>query len=141
MPTAIVTRAINFSAAHRMHSKAMTNEENVALYGKCNHVNGHGHNYRVEVSIKGKIDPITGMVLNLTDLKECMSRSIMDTLDHRNVDLDVPYFQDKVSTAEMITVYIWEQMLKYLPVSKTCSLYEVKLYETNNNIVIYRGES
>ncbi|KAK6092319.1 hypothetical protein MT418_007270 [Batrachochytrium dendrobatidis] len=81
------------------------------------------------------------MVLNLTDLKECMSRSIMDTLDHRNVDLDVPYFQDKVSTAEMITVYIWEQMLKYLPVSKTCSLYEVKLYETNNNIVIYRGES
>ncbi|KAJ8329181.1 hypothetical protein O5D80_002606 [Batrachochytrium dendrobatidis] len=95
----------------------------------------------IEWKYLSKIDPITGMVLNLTDLKECMSRSIMDTLDHRNVDLDVPYFQDKVSTAEMITVYIWEQMLKYLPVSKTCSLYEVKLYETNNNIVIYRGES
>ncbi|KAJ1336954.1 hypothetical protein BSLG_006714 [Batrachochytrium salamandrivorans] len=107
-----------------MHSNKLSAEENALLYGKCNHINGHGHNYRVEVTIKGKIDPITGMVLNLTDLKDCMTRGIMDTLDHRNVDLDVPYFRDRVSTAEMIAVYIWEQMVANLPPSETYALYE-----------------
>ncbi|KAH6564279.1 hypothetical protein BASA50_000741 [Batrachochytrium salamandrivorans] len=141
MPTAIVTRAVSFSASHRMHSNKLSAEENALLYGKCNHINGHGHNYRVEVTIKGKIDPITGMVLNLTDLKDCMTRGIMDTLDHRNVDLDVPYFRDRVSTAEMIAVYIWEQMVANLPPSETYALYEVRLMETENNIVVYRGET
>ncbi|KAH6586277.1 hypothetical protein BASA50_000741 [Batrachochytrium salamandrivorans] len=88
-----------------------------------------------------EIDPITGMVLNLTDLKDCMTRGIMDTLDHRNVDLDVPYFRDRVSTAEMIAVYIWEQMVANLPPSETYALYEVRLMETENNIVVYRGET
>ncbi|KAH9275869.1 hypothetical protein BASA83_001674 [Batrachochytrium salamandrivorans] len=134
MPTAIVTRAVSFSASHRMHSNKLSAK-------RMHYSMENGHNYRVEVTIKGKIDPITGMVLNLTDLKDCMTRGIMDTLDHRNVDLDVPYFRDRVSTAEMIAVYIWEQMVANLPPSETYALYEVRLMETENNIVVYRGET
>ncbi|KAM9767336.1 6-pyruvoyl tetrahydrobiopterin synthase isoform 3-T3 [Dama dama] len=83
------------------------------------------------------IDPVTGMVMNLTDLKECMEEAIMKPLDHKNLDLDVPYFADIVSTTENVAVYIWENLQKFLPVGV---LYKVKVYETDNNIVVYKGE-
>lgn len=84
-----------------------------------------------------KVDPVTGMVMNLTDLKEYMEEAIMKPLDHKNLDLDVPYFADIVSTTENVAVYIWENLQKFLPVGV---LYKVKVYETDNNIVVYKGE-
>ncbi|KAG5854325.1 6-pyruvoyl tetrahydrobiopterin synthase [Anguilla rostrata] len=134
---ACITRVQSFSACHRLHSKSLSDEENRKIFGKCDNPNGHGHNYKVEVTIRGKIDPITGMVMNLTDLKKYMEEAIMTPLDHKNLDKDVPYFADVVSTTENLAVYIWDSMEKLLPPSL---LYEIKIHETDNNIIVYRGE-
>uniref|UniRef100_A0A8B9JMG7 6-pyruvoyl tetrahydrobiopterin synthase n=1 Tax=Astyanax mexicanus TaxID=7994 RepID=A0A8B9JMG7_ASTMX len=163
-----ITRVQSFSACHRLHSKSLTDEENKRIFGKCNNPNGHGHNYKVEVTVRGKIDRNTGMVMNLTDLKQYIEEAIMKPLDHKNLDLDVPYFANVVryekhhiillllsfhtcrlftcnnpcyslfdSTTENLAVYIWDNMVKLLPPNM---LYEIKVYETDKNIVIYRGE-
>lgn len=107
------------------------------MYGKCNNPNGHGHNYKVEVTVRGKIDAKTGMVMNLTDLKKCIEEVIMIPLDHKNLDKDVPYFTTVVSTTENVAVYIWDNMVKVLPPGL---LYEIKIHETDKNVVVYRGE-
>ncbi|KAG7491789.1 hypothetical protein MATL_G00007600 [Megalops atlanticus] len=132
-----ITRVQSFSACHRLHSKSLSDEENKRIFGKCNHPNGHGHNYKVEVTVRGKIDRVTGMIMNLTDLKQHMEEAIMIPLDHKNLDKDVPYFADVVSTTENLAVYIWDSLAKLLPLN---TLYEVKIHETDKNIVVYRGE-
>ncbi|XP_031168121.1 6-pyruvoyl tetrahydrobiopterin synthase [Sander lucioperca] len=132
-----ITRAQSFSACHRLHSIHLSDEENKRVYGKCNNPNGHGHNYKVEVTVRGKIDSLTGMVMNLTDLKRCIEEVIMIPLDHKNLDEDVPYFASVVSTTENVAVYIWDNMVKVLPSNL---LYEIKIHETDKNVVIYRGE-
>ncbi|KAK7123231.1 hypothetical protein R3I94_020127 [Phoxinus phoxinus] len=132
-----ITRVQSFCASHRLHSKSLSDEENKRIFGKCNNPNGHGHNYKVEVTVRGKIDGNTGMVMNLTDLKEHIEEVIMKPLDHKNLDRDVPYFADVVSTTENLSVFIWDGMAKLLPPGL---LYEIKVYETEKNIVVYRGE-
>ncbi|XP_029934371.1 6-pyruvoyl tetrahydrobiopterin synthase [Myripristis murdjan] len=132
-----ITRVQSFSACHRLHSSRLSAEDNKRIFGKCNNPNGHGHNYKVEVTVRGKIDPVTGMVMNLTDLKRCIEDVVMTPLDHKNLDMDVPYFADVVSTTENVAVYIWDNMAKVLPPNL---LYEIKIYETDKNVVIYRGE-
>ncbi|XP_030610819.1 6-pyruvoyl tetrahydrobiopterin synthase [Archocentrus centrarchus] len=132
-----ISRTESFSACHRLHSIQLSDEENKEVYGKCNNPNGHGHNYKVEVVVRGKIDPKTGMVMNLTDLKKCIEEAIMIPLDHKNLDKDVPYFASVVSTTENVAVYIWDNMVKVLPPGL---LYEIKIHETDKNVVIYRGE-
>nr|XP_006111334.1 6-pyruvoyl tetrahydrobiopterin synthase-like [Pelodiscus sinensis] len=117
--------------------KSLSDEENLKLFGKCNNPNGHGHNYKVVVTVRGEIDPTSGMVINLTDLKAYMQEAIMEPLDHKNLDKDVPYFADVVSTTENVAVYIWENLQKRLPAG---ALYKVKVYETDQNIVVYKGE-
>ena len=128
---------VSFSTRRRLHSPSLSDEENLKVFGKCNKLNGHGHNYKVVVTVHREIDPVTGMVMNLTDLKEYMEEAIMKPLDHMNLDLDVPFFTDVVSTTENVAVYIWENLQKLLPVG---ALYKVKVYETDNNIVVYKGE-
>ncbi|XP_025896819.1 6-pyruvoyl tetrahydrobiopterin synthase [Nothoprocta perdicaria] len=118
-------------------SKALSDEENAKLFGKCNNPHGHGHNYKVVVTVRGEIDPVSGMVLNLTDLKEYMQEAIMEPLDHKNLDKDVPYFAEVVSTTENVAVFIWENLKKLLPMG---TLYKVKVYETDQNVVVYKGE-
>ncbi|XP_019938285.1 6-pyruvoyl tetrahydrobiopterin synthase [Paralichthys olivaceus] len=132
-----ITRIQSFSACHRLHSIHLSDEENRKVYGKCNNPHGHGHNYKVEVTVRGKIDRVTGMVMNLTDLKRCIEDVIMTPLDHKNLDKDVPYFANVVSTTENLAVYIWDNMVKALLPNL---LYEIKIHETDKNIVIYRGE-
>ncbi|KAJ3607435.1 hypothetical protein NHX12_024486 [Muraenolepis orangiensis] len=136
-PVAYLTRVQSFSASHRLHSVELSDEENKSVFGKCNNPNGHGHNYRAEVTVRGKINRATGMVINLTDLKSCIEEVIMGPLDHKNLDQDVPYFANVVSTTENLAVYIWDNLAKVLPVGE---LYEVKIYETDKNMVVYRGE-
>ncbi|CAL8284579.1 unnamed protein product [Merluccius merluccius] len=134
---AYLTRVQCFSACHRLHSLDLSDEENKSVFGKCNNPNGHGHNYRAEVTVRGKVNKASGMVINLTDLKQCIEEVIMVPLDHKNLDKDVPYFANVVSTMENLAVYIWDNMVKVLPVGE---LYEVKIYETDENIVVYRGQ-
>jgi 6-pyruvoyltetrahydropterin/6-carboxytetrahydropterin synthase len=112
-------------------------EENRQVYGKCNNENGHGHNYTVEIKIRGHVDVKTGMVMNLVDLKALIEKCIMKPLDHKNLDKDVPYFKDVPSTTENLAVFIYDSLKKGLP--KPELLYEVKIYETDKNSVIYRG--
>lgn len=135
---AYLTRKEHISSAHRLHSPELSDEENKKIYGKCNNFWGHGHNYIVEVTVKGPVDPITGMVMNITDLSRYMNEVLMTRLDHKNLDKDVPYFEKKVSTSENVAIYIFDELKKLLP--KPELMYEVKLYETDKNIVIYRGE-
>ncbi|KJE89815.1 6-pyruvoyl tetrahydropterin synthase [Capsaspora owczarzaki ATCC 30864] len=137
MPIAYLSRRESFSAAHRLHSPELSDADNVAIFGKCNNPNGHGHNYEVEVVIRGEIDPRTGMVMNLTDLKEIMRQAIMEPLDHKHLDKDVPYFATVPSTTENLAVYIWRQLVPLLPAGR---LYEVCIHETDRNVIIYRGD-
>ncbi|MBN3325028.1 PTPS synthase, partial [Atractosteus spatula] len=116
---------------------SLSAEENKRIFGKCNNPNGHGHNYKVEITVRGKIDPETGMVMNLTDLKHYIEEAVMKPLDHKNLDKDVPYFANVVSTTENLAVFIWDSLVKLLPQN---ALYEVKIHETDKNIVVYRGE-
>ncbi|XP_033107551.1 uncharacterized protein LOC117109354 [Anneissia japonica] len=138
VPIAYVRRVEKFCASHRLHSIYFTHEENKQVYGKCNNPNGHGHNYTVEVVLKGKVDPKTGMVINLVDLKNIMQKAIMEPLDHRNLDVEVAFFKTRVSTTENVSIFIWNQMLAHLPHPEI--LHEVKIFETDKNIVSYKGE-
>ncbi|KAB0798667.1 hypothetical protein PPYR_09660 [Photinus pyralis] len=135
---AYLTRREVFSASHRLHSPKLSDEENLAIYGKCNHPNGHGHNYVVEVTLYGEVNEQTGMVMNITLLKEFMKSAIMDTMDHKNLDVDVAYFHIHPSTAEHVAIYIWQNMRKHM--EEPNLLHEVKVFETENNIVRYRGD-
>ncbi|NWW72654.1 PTPS synthase, partial [Climacteris rufus] len=133
-----LSRSVTFSACHRLHSKALSDEENLKLFGKCNNPNGHGHNYKGEKLICIlRIDPVSGMVMNLTDLKEFMQEAILEPLDHKNLDKDVPYFAEVVSTTENLAVFIWESLLKLLP---SGTLHKVEVQETEQNVVVYKGE-
>lgn len=132
-----LTRRATFCAGHRLHSPLLTDEENRKIFGKCNHVNGHGHNYELEVTLYGKVDPKTGMVLNLTDLDRIVEETVIARVDHKNFNQDVPEFKTLVPTAENIAIYFWgllKDKLKDL-------LFEVRLRETENNVAIYRGEN
>ncbi|XP_055907158.1 6-pyruvoyl tetrahydrobiopterin synthase [Eupeodes corollae] len=136
-PVAFLTRKEIFSACHRLNSNQLTAEENLEIYGKCNNPNGHGHNYIVEVTVRGPIDARTGMVMNITDLKFAMDDVIFKHLDHKNLDKDVEFFENIPSTTENVAVYIWDNLRQKL--KKPELLYEVKIYETDKNSVIYRG--
>ena len=134
---AYITRIESFSVAHRLHSSKLTDEENKQLFGKCNNPYGHGHNYKVEITVTGYVDPATGMVMNVADLKR-MINGIVEELDHKNLDLDVEYFKDVVTTGENIAVYFWDKMVAMLP--EDVCLHEVKIRETEKNVAVYRGE-
>jgi len=138
MALVYLTRRETLSACHRLHSKQLSDEENRKIFDKCNNPNGHGHNYVVEVTVKGRVDEKTGMVMNITDLKKAMNIAIMDTLDHKHIDLDVEYFANVVSTTENVAIYIWKQISPLLPDHVT--LDQVKIWETEKNIVVYKGE-
>jgi len=134
MPRVYLKRREHFSACHRLHSDLLSDEENVQIFGKCNNKNGHGHNYNIEITVAGEIDPRTGMVMNLTDLKQYIKEAVLDVLDHKSLDLDVPAFKGTISTTENLAVFIWNSLC---PKMAKGMLYEVIIHETENNIVIY----
>lgn len=90
MPKISITRVESFSASHRLNSSLLSPEENRQIFGKCNNPNGHGHNYKLEVSIEGHVNPLSGMIINLTDLKDLIKVAVLDVFDHTNLDLDHP---------------------------------------------------
>jgi len=131
-----LTRRTTFSAAHRLWSNHLTEEENIVLYDKCANPNGHGHNYILDVTVRGNPEPRTGMVLNLTDLKQVINEQVIDWVDHKHLNYDVPWLEGSIPTTEMLVIKFWERLEGALPQGL---LYEVKLYETDNNIASYRG--
>ena len=137
MPHVYVTRHLHFSAAHRLHSDLLSDAQNEATYGSCNNPQGHGHNYELEVTVVGEPDPITGMVIDLKELKEIVERDVISKLDHKHLNYQVDFLQGVVPTAENIAVAIWGMLVNRFTF---CRLYEIKLYETPRNMAIYRGE-
>jgi 6-pyruvoyltetrahydropterin/6-carboxytetrahydropterin synthase len=133
----IVTARLSFSAAHRLHNPKRDSEWNRRTYGKCDNPKGHGHNYFIRVSVRGKIDPETGMVIDLKTLKDIVRERVIDRVDHRNLNEDVDFLQNVVPTAENLARCFWRQLA---PAITEASLYEVVLEETEKNSVIYRGE-
>jgi 6-pyruvoyltetrahydropterin/6-carboxytetrahydropterin synthase len=131
-----VTRREVFSAAHRLFNENYSNEDNLRIFGKCSSPNGHGHNYTVEIVVAGEIDPQTGFVIDLKLLKEIINDHILKKVDHKNLNIDVDFLRGIIPTSENIAVGIWNQLVDKLPAGK---LYAVKLYETENNYVEYKG--
>ena len=137
MPTVTVTRLLRFNAAHRVHNPALSDEENVRLFGKCNNPNWHGHNYTLEVSVRGPVDPRTGYVMDLGALKRLVGDLVVDEVDHRNMNIDVPFMQGIIPTTENIVVAIWRRLEPHVAPAR---LVRLRLWETENNYVEYEGD-
>ncbi len=129
-------RRYRFAASHRLHSARLTEEENCRVYGKCNNPFGHGHNYMVEVSVSGKVDPATGMIANLTDLDNFVHREVIEPFDHRYLNEEVAAFRETVPTTENLCVEIFERLEKF-PQAK---LERVRIEETGKNSFEYSGD-
>ncbi len=136
MPTVRVTRRVHFSAAHRLHSPALSDEENRRVFGLCNSPNWHGHNYELEVTVEGEPDPVTGYVVDLAAVRDA-AESVIGDLDHRNLNLDVPWLQGVIPSTENLVVAIWKRLAPRLPSGK---LVRLVLWETPRNAAEYRGE-
>ncbi len=132
---AYLNRRYMFSAAHRLHNERFSEGENRDLYGKCNNPHGHGHNYAVEVTVSGQVNPETGMVCNLVDLDACVKNAILDRYDHQNLNC-MPEFRDKVPTTENLCVHVFEILQREF---RDAHLERVKLDETMMNSFEYAG--
>jgi len=132
-----VYRKAHFNAAHRLYRPDWSDEKNDAIFGKCNNPNFHGHNYDLEVSVTGEIDPETGYVMDLKILKDIIKSEVEDAFDHKNLNLDVEEFKNLNPTAENIVVVIWNKLRKKLEQGLELS---VRLYETPRNYVSYNGK-
>ena len=132
-----VFRKAHFNAAHRLHNALLSEEENKEIFGLCNNPNYHGHNYVLELQVKGEVDPITGFVIDTKILKNLIQSEVHDQFDHRNLNLDTAEFKTLNPSAENIAIVIWEKMRAKLPESLAVS---VKLYETENNYVEFDGQ-
>ena len=133
----IVTARLTFSAAHRLHNPNRDADWNRRTYDKCDNPRGHGHNYALQVSVRGTIDPETGMVIDLKRLKEIMRERVIDLVDHTNLNEDVDFLRNVIPTAENLARSFWQQLA---PAIESGELYEVVLEETERNSVRYRGE-
>ena len=126
-----------FNAAHRVHNPALSDEENTRLFGKCNNPNWHGHNYTLDVSVRGPIDDRTGYVHDLGALKHLVEELAVDKMDHKNFNLDVAFMRDRIPTSENIIVAIWGLLVHAI---RPATLVRLVLWETPNNYVEYTGE-
>ncbi len=131
-----VSRKAHFNAAHRLHNKNWSDEKNQNVFGKCNYQNYHGHNYELIVSVTGKINAETGYVIDMGELKKIIKNEIEERLDHKNLNLDVPYFSNIIPTAENICIYIYDIIRDNIDSQFKLS---VRLYETPRNFVEYSG--
>ena len=132
-----VTRRATFSASHRLFNPDLTDAENEAIFDKCSNKNGHGHNYVVEVTVVGEPNPKTGYVIDLKKLKEIVGREVIERVDHKHLNLDVDFMQGIIPTAENIAKAIWKVLEPKIAEGK---LHSIRLHETENNVVEYRGE-
>lgn len=134
-----ITRRERFTAAHRLFKAEYSDEKNLEIFGKCSNPNWHGHNYELFVTIKGDINPETGFLMNLTELKSIIHNKIITKVDHKNLNIEVDFMKDKYTSTEVIAVAIWKELETEIKL-KGAILYCVKIVETENNSVEYFGE-
>ncbi|MBL8840613.1 MAG: 6-carboxytetrahydropterin synthase [Planctomycetes bacterium] len=133
-----ITRRVEFAAAHRLHRPDLSDAANARLYGPCAHKGGHGHNYVLEVTLRGQVDPATGMVIDLKELKAVMEREVVAKCDHRNLNLDPDFLRGVIPTAENVAVGCWRVLERRLPAGL---LHRVRLYESPRKFVDFYGAS
>lgn len=131
-----ITRVLRFNAAHRVHNPALSDAENKRLFGKCNNPNWHGHNYTLQVTVEGTPDPKTGYVIDLGDLRDVAERELIGYLDHKNLNLDVPFMAGIIPTTENLVVECWRILA---PLVSPARLTRLQLWETENHYVEYDG--
>ena len=131
-----VSRKAHFNAAHRLHVKSWDKKKNESVFGKCSNEYYHGHNYELIVNVTGNVDPVTGMVMDLKDLKDLIKAEVEDAFDHKNLNIQVPEFADLIPSAENIAIVIYNKLFPHLDNEKTL---EIILYETPRNFVKYSG--
>ncbi len=132
-----LTRKAEFSASHYYHNPEWTPEENQRVFGKCANLNGHGHNYTLEVTVAGEVNALTGFVIDLKLLKDILNREVLDDFDHRHLNKEVPEFATQIPTTENLAVAIWKRLDQRLNPVK---LHRVRLYEQPDLFVDYYGE-
>lgn len=128
-----LTRKYHFCAAHRLHSNHLSLEENKRLFGKCNNPHGHGHNYYLDVTVMGEPDPVTGMIMSLSELDEIVESLVLNKFDHMNLNLDTDEFKELNPTSEVVAMVIYGMLEPHIP-----SLYKIGLWETEKNYFEYR---
>lgn len=131
-----VCRKAHFNAAHRLYVKSWDDAKNLAVFGKCSNPHFHGHNYELIVNVTGKIDPITGYVMDMKVLKDLIKVEVEDAFDHKNLNEQVSEFEDLIPTAENIAIVIYNKLLPHLDEDKSL---EIVLYETPRNFVRFSG--
>ncbi|HWF93098.1 MAG TPA: 6-carboxytetrahydropterin synthase [Terriglobales bacterium] len=133
-----LTRKAEFSASHYYHNPALSPEENQRIFGKSGNSNGHGHNYTLEVTVKGEVDSRSGFVVDLKKLKEILNREVLDALDHRFLNKEVLEFSKQIPTTENLAIAIWQRIQ---PKLQNAQLHRVRLYESPNLFVDFYGEA
>ena len=136
MPIVKITRLLRFNAAHRVFNPALSDEENQRLFGKCNNPNWHGHNYTLEVTVEGEVDPRTGYVIDLGALKRTGERLLIEKLDHKNLNLDVDFMRGTIPTTENLAIACWRLLAPHVAPARLANL---RLWETENHYVDYDG--
>lgn len=134
-----IERKERFSAAHQLYNPQWTEAQNEAVYGKCANKNFHGHNFTLTVTVKGKINPDTGFVMNLVDLKKIIQREVIEKVDHANLNTDVDFMRGKFTSTEVLAEEIWKILAPAIA-QHGCQLHRVRLDETINNAVEYFGD-
>lgn len=132
-----VTRKAHFSAAHRLFNPTFSDEQNELVFDKCNNLYGHGHNYILEVTVKGLPDAETGYVINLKELKRILDDRIIDLVDHKHLNFDVDFLAGVIPTVENLCIAFWNQLVDHLPSGE---LHAIKVWESDQNVAEYFGE-
>ncbi len=135
-----ITRKFHFSASHRLFKPGLSDKENEEVYGKCSNPNGHGHNYQLEVTVAGEPDAGTGYLMDLKELKQLVDKELIDKVDHKNLNVDVDFMTGVVPTTENIASSFWDQIADKIN-NNNRKLYSIKVSETENNTVEYRGKN
>ncbi len=139
MPKVYITRRERFNAAHKLWNPNWSEEKNFEVFGKCANVNWHGHNYELFVTVKGTPDPDTGCIIDLKLLSALINEHVIEHIDHRNINLDVPFMKGQMASTENLAVAIWGELEGVIR-EEGCTLHSIRVKETENNFAEYLGE-
>ncbi len=140
MPLVYLTRKEHFNAAHKLFNPNWSEEQNAAVFGPCANKNWHGHNYDLLVTVKGEPQADTGFIVDLKKLSTVIRSLVIDKLDHKNLNLDVPFLEGKMTSTEVLAVEIWKILDPAVQELGPCRLHKIELFETERNSVTYYGE-
>ena len=133
-----LTRVEHFNAAHKLYNPNWSKEQNELVFGKCANENWHGHNYELYVTVKGRPSKDTGFVFDVKELSQIINQYVIEQIDHKNLNVDVPFMKDQLCSTENLAIAIWQQIQPHLPVG--VQLHGIKLYETPRIFVEYFGD-